>query len=173
MKKILYLAGAGLMALASCQQQSGYTIKGTIDGAKDGETVYLQDFAGDELIKKDSTIVKNGAFEFKGTPDSVTTMRYVTYTQDENQPPMMAMVFIENGNITLKMNQEANVVSGTKCNDAYQSFMTQYLDINMSMRELYNKIKSDATLTADKRAEMEAELNRKDSLGTAMGFKTI
>lgn len=173
MKKILYLAGAGLMALASCQQQYGYTIKGTIDGAKDGETVYLQDFAGDELIKKDSTIVKNGAFEFKGTPDSVTTMRYVTYAQDENQPPMMAMVFIENGNITLKMNQEANVVGGTKCNDAYQNFMTQYLDINMSMRELYNKIKSDATLTADKRAEMEAELNRKDSLGTAIVFNTI
>lgn len=173
MKKILYLAGAGFMALASCQQQSGYTIKGTIDGAKDGETVYLQDFAGYELIKKDSTIVKNGAFEFKGTPDSVTTMRYVTYAQDENQPLMMAMVFIENGNITLKMNQEANVVSGTKCNDAYQNFMTQYLDINMSMRELYNKMKSDATLTADKRVEMEAELNRKDSLGTAMVFNAI
>ena len=34
-------------------------------------------------------------------------------------------------------------------------------------------MKSDATLTADKRAEMEAELNRKDSLGTAMVFNTI
>lgn len=33
--------------------------------------------------------------------------------------------------------------------------------------------KSDATLTADKRVEMEAELNRKDSLGTAMVFNTI
>lgn len=169
----MYLAGVGLIALASCQQQSGYTIKGTIEGAKDGDTVYLQDFANDELVKKDSTIVKNGSFEFKGTPDSVTVGRYVTYVSGDNHASRMALVFIEKGNIALKMAFEANTVGGTKCNDIYQKFMDQYVDINMGMRELYTKIKTDTTLTADKRAELEAELDKKDSLGTAMVYNTM
>ena len=79
MKKFMFLATAGLLALASCQEKAGYTIKGTAEGVADGETVFLQDYVDGNFVKKDSAVVKAGAFEFKGTPDSVTVSRYVTW----------------------------------------------------------------------------------------------
>ena len=39
MKKILLMATAGLLAFASCQEKAGYTIKGTIEGVAEGDTV--------------------------------------------------------------------------------------------------------------------------------------
>ena len=44
MKKTVLMAVAGLMSLAACQNQTGYTVKGTAEGVADGEYVYLQDF---------------------------------------------------------------------------------------------------------------------------------
>lgn len=87
------MATAGLLAFASCQEKAGYTIKGTIEGVAEGDTVYLQNFVDGSLVKMDSAVVKGGAFEFKGTPDSVTVSRYVTYRK--NGMRMTAMVFIE------------------------------------------------------------------------------
>ena len=80
MKKSIFWAAAGLMALAACQQQqAGFTIQGTAVGAADGDTIYLQNFDGTNMVKLDSAVVKNGTFEFKGTPDSLVTSRFVTY----------------------------------------------------------------------------------------------
>ena len=42
MKKIVVFAAAGLMSLAACQEKAGFTIKGTAEGAADGDTVFLQ-----------------------------------------------------------------------------------------------------------------------------------
>ena len=60
------MATAGLLAFASCQEKAGYTIKGTIEGVAEGDTVYLQNFVDGSLVKMDSAVVKGGAFEFKG-----------------------------------------------------------------------------------------------------------
>ena len=93
MKKGLLIAAVGVMALAACQEKGGYTINGTIDGAKDGDYVYMRYYDGREAFTLDSAIVKNGKFEFKGMPDSVFAPKFIIYgdeTQDIN-----ATVFIE------------------------------------------------------------------------------
>lgn len=45
------MATAGLLAFASCQEKAGYTIKGTIEGVAEGDTVYLQNFVDGSLVK--------------------------------------------------------------------------------------------------------------------------
>ena len=165
------MATAGLLAFASCQEKAGYTIKGTIEGVAEGDTVYLQNFVDGSLVKMDSAVVKGGAFEFKGAPDSVTVSRYVTYRK--NGMRMTAMVFIEKGDITLNMGAEANKVAGTMCNDAYQQFMDKFVAINKEMSEIYQKSKTDTTLTDDQRKDLEKQLAEKDSLGTEMVYNCI
>ena len=147
------MATAGLLAFASCQEKAGYTIKGTIEGVAEGDTVYLQNFVDGSLVKMDSAVVKGGAFEFKGTPDSVTVSRYVTYRK--------------NG---MRM---TNKVAGTMCNDAYQQFMDKFVAINKEMSEIYQKSKTDTTLTDDQRKDLEKQLAEKDSLGTEMVYNCI
>lgn len=41
MKKSILWVAAGMMTLAACQKQAGYTIQGTVEGVADGDTVYL------------------------------------------------------------------------------------------------------------------------------------
>lgn len=165
------MATAGLLAFASCQEKAGYTINGAIEGVAEGDTVYLQNFVDGSLVKMDSAVVKGGAFEFKGTPDSVTVSRYVTYRK--NGMRMTAMVFIEKGDITLNMGTEANKVAGTMCNDAYQQFMDKFVAINKEMSEIYQKSKTDTTLTDDQRKDLEKQLAEKDSLGTEIVYNCI
>lgn len=165
------MATAGLLAFASCQEKAGYTIKGTIEGVAEGDTVYLQNFVDGSLVKMDSAVVKGGAFEFKGTPDSVTVSRYVTYRK--NGMRMTAMVFIEKGDITLNMGAEANKVAGTMCNDAYQQFMDKFVAINKEMSEIYQKSKTDTTLTDDQRKDLEKQLAEKDIVALKEHIATI
>ena len=165
------MATAGLLAFASCQEKAGYTIKGTIEGVAEGDTVYLQNFVDGSLVKMDSAVVKGGAFEFKGTPDSVTVSLYVA--DRKNGMRLTAMVFIEKGDITLNICAEANKVAGTMCNDAYQQFMDKFVAINKEMSEIYQKSKTDTTLTDDQRKDLEKQLAEKDSLGTEMVYNCI
>lgn len=39
MKKSILWVAAGMMTLAACQKQAGYTIQGTVEGVADGDTV--------------------------------------------------------------------------------------------------------------------------------------
>ena len=171
MNKMMLLAAAGVFALASCQEKSGYTIKGTSEGIKDGEVVYLQDMVDGELVKLDSAVVTQGAFEFKGTPDSVTVSRYVTYMKDNLR--LLSMVFLENGNIQVHLERGNNKVSGTLCNDAYQQFMDKYIAMNKEMNQIYRTMRTDSTLTDDQLKEMEAQLTQKDSLNNVMVCETV
>ena len=125
MKKTVLMAVAGLMSLAACQNQTGYTVKGTAEGVADGEYVYLQDFVDGNLVPADSVEVKNGTFEFTCTPDSLIKVRYVTYATDNSR--MVATFFSENGTINVALNPEASRVSGTSYNDLFQKIMDDYM----------------------------------------------
>ncbi len=164
------MAVAGVLSFAACQEKPGYRISGTIEGVTDGDTVYLQDFVNGNLVKIDSAIVKDGSFEFTGNPDSVTVSRYVTYMKGNQQ--MTAMVFIEKGDIKLSMASQANMVSGTECNDAYQQFMDKFIAMNKEISTIYQQSQNDS-LTDEQRLQLENQLAEKDSLGTEMVFETI
>lgn len=164
------MATAGVLAFASCQTNPGYVINGTIAGAADGDTVYLQSFAGGDLVKVDSAVVAGGTFQFKGAADTVAVSRFVTYMKAPR--PLRATVFLEPGTITLDMSGEAPKVAGTVCNDAYQSFMDRFIAANKEMAELYGQTRNDS-LSDEQRAEAERLLEEKDSLSIEMVYNTI
>lgn len=171
MKRMILMAAAGMLALASCQEHKGYTIAGTSEGIADGEMVYLQNMQDGKLVKLDSAVVTKGAFSFKGDLDSLTVSRYVTYMKERQR--MIAMVFIENGNIQLHLAQGENKVSGTTCNDAYQKFMDQYIALNKEMNDLYRQMRTDSTLTAEQVKEMEKQLEAKDAQSVQVSLDAV
>ena len=163
MKKIVVFAAAGLMSLAACQEKAGFTIKGTAEGAADGDTVFLQKQTAEGFEALDSVVVKNGTFEFKGNPDSVAVSRYVTYMKGDTR--MATMVFVEKGNIQVNLSPMESRVSGTPNNDTYQKFMDEYQRIGKEMNDMYQKAKGDTLLTEAQRDSIMEVLDKKETEG--------
>ena len=76
MKKLTYLLAAAAVFAACNSGNKGYTVTGTVEGAADGDTVYLQTAEGRQLVKLDSAVITNGTFTFKGTQDSAVNAIY-------------------------------------------------------------------------------------------------
>lgn len=168
MKTFLWMATAGVLALASCQNKPSYTINGTIADVADGEMVYLQNFVDGQMVNLDSAVVKGGAFQFKGDADTIATSRVVSYAPKGISSP----VFLEAGTITLELNNELSKVAGTVCNDAYQKFIEEFYAINKEMRSLYEQSQNDS-LSEDERKAAEAQLEEKDSLSREIILNTV
>ena len=168
MKKIVYLFAAGTMAMAACTSEPSYKISGTIEGATDGEYVYLQEAKGRELVKLDSAVVTAGAFTFEGRQD-VAVNRLITYNAEGKRK--MADFFLENGNITIALGEE-NSVSGTANNDIYQAYKKEAGALNKEMRALYQKSKEEG-LTEEQKAEIEKQYEELSNKMDALNFNTI
>lgn len=168
MKKIVYLFAAGTMFLAACSSEPAYKISGMISGAADGETVYLQEAKGRELVKLDSAVVTNGTFTFNGRQDAAVN-RYITYQAEGKR--MMVDFFLENGNITVALGDE-NTVSGTPNNDIYQAYKKEAGALNKEMRALYEKSKAE-DLTEEQNAELEKQYEALDAKLSELTYNTI
>ena len=168
MKKFVYLFAAGTLLLAACSSEPAYKISGTIEGVADGETVYLQEAKGRELIKLDSAVVTNGSFVFNGRQD-VAVNRYLTYQAEGKR--MMTDFFLENGNIVVAMG-ETTTVTGTPNNDIYQAYKQEAGALNKEMRALYEKSKEEG-LTEEQNAEIEKQFEELDGKLNTLTFNTI
>lgn len=159
MKKLTYLmVAATAISMVACvgNQKAGYVISGTVEGAADGDTVFLQEVVGRQLSKLDTAIIANGAFTFEGVQDS-TVNRYVTCKVGEERLSMD--FFLENGKINVALTKESDSATGTKNNDAYQEIRTKISLINAEGKALYNSL-SDTTLTEEQKEAKTTELNR-------------
>ena len=105
MKKLTYLviATAALGMVACTGNKAGYVITGTVEGAADGDTVYLQEATGRNLTKLDTAVISKGTFTFEGTQDSAVN-RYVTC--EVNGEPLMIDFFLENGKINIALTKD-------------------------------------------------------------------
>lgn len=158
MKKLTYLLAAAALFAACNSGNKGYTVTGTVEGAADGDTVYLETVKGRQFVKLDSAVIQNGTFTFKGTQDTVAN-RYISY-KAEGKEGMAIDFFLENGKININISSGSNdSATGTPCNDAYQEIRTQLIGLNEQMMTIYNAM-SDSTLTDEQREanakEMEA-----------------
>ena len=103
MKKFTYLVIAtAALGMVACTggNKAGYVVTGTVEGASDGDTVYLQEANGRNLVKLDTAVITKGTFTFEGTQDSVVS-RYITCEVDGE--PLMIDFFLENGAINIKL----------------------------------------------------------------------
>ena len=106
MKKFTYLLAVAAVFTACNSGNNGYTVTGTVEGAADGDTVYLETVEGRQFVKLDSAVIKDGTFTFKGTQDTAVN-RYISYKA-------------ENGKIKIYLSHENNSATGSANNDAYQ-----------------------------------------------------
>ena len=104
MKKLVYLLADGSMAFVACQNSPSYKVTGSVEDITDGDTIYLQEYAGGDLVKLDSAIVKGGTFVFTGKQDTAVN-RYITYMKGDKR--YFTDLFLENGNINIALGRKA------------------------------------------------------------------
>ncbi len=156
MKKLIYLLTVTALGISACNSgNKGYTISGTIEGAADGDTVFLQERSDREFNKIDTAIISKGGFSFEGSQDS-TVNRYITYAKGDNQ--LIMDFFLENGKIDVKMGKEENSAVGTPANNAYQEFRTQMSALNNKQNEIYESMGNPALTDEQKEAKLK-EMN--------------
>ena len=162
MKKFTYLLAVAAVFAACNGGNKGYTVTGTVEGAADGDTVYLQTVQGRQLVKLDSAIIKGGTFTFDGTQDT-TASRYITY-QAAGKDGVAIDFFLENGKIQINLAQENKSATGTANNDIYQEIKNQSSGLNKQMKDIYESM-SDTTLNDEQR---DAKIKEMDVLENKM-----
>ena len=122
--------------LASCQSNS-YTISGTAEGLSDGDTLFV---TSDLLtgIPSDTLIIKDGKFETKGEVDS--TALCMVYSAASNE--INAAFFLEPGTINIKLTEQpgGSRVSGTHCNDQWQTLNDSVMSIGKEINRIAEHI---------------------------------
>lgn len=137
MKKLTYLLAATAV-LTACNGNQGYTVTGTVEGAAEGDTVYLAAPSKDlrSLEKIDSTTIQNGTFVFTGKQDTVVN-RYVTYKPAGAQRGIYLDFFLENGKINLTLTNEVSTAAGTANNDTYQALRNEMNEVGKQLQAAY------------------------------------
>lgn len=128
MIKTLY-ALLTLLTLASCS--STYNIQGTSNvPTLDGRMLFLKAYDGTDLKNIDSCDIVHGEFHFSGTLDS--TKLVTLFMDDEGLMP----VVLESGDITIKIDNTQQKVTGTPLNEKLFSFIEKYKQLESEVSEL-------------------------------------
>lgn len=158
MRKLTYLvvAAAALGMVACNGNKPGYVVTGTVEGATDGDTVFLTNRVNRQFVNVDTAIIANGTFTFEGVQDSAVN-RYVTSGKGENVK--MTDFFLENGKIHIELTaNKHSTIGGTSNNDAYQEFKAQRDAINEREQAIYDSM-SDSTLTEEQKTAKTKEMD--------------
>ncbi len=152
MKKIAYLFIASAL-LTACGGNKSYTINGNValEQITDGDTLVLAMHDGKARVALDTAVITNGTFTFEGVQDSTVT-GLITYGRN-----VLADFFLENGNLTVKLEKDVREVTGTPNNDAYQAFLNEQMALIKQYNEIYMSMR-DTTATAEQKAEKEQQM---------------
>src|SRR5574344_2385465 len=131
MNKILY-AFAVIAALTSCAES--YDVQGSSNvSSLDGSKLYLKVIKNNDLKNIDSCDVVHGQFHFNGMLD--TSRMANLFMDNESVMP----VVLEPGNITIKIENASQLVSGTPLNDKLYKFIDFHNQLDNQMSELSHK----------------------------------
>lgn len=170
MRKLFFLAVAALFSLSTFAQTSkGYVITGAVEGAANGDTVFLRKVQGRQFVNIAKTVIKNGTFTFKGT-QAGTAHRYISCGKGDKSLTMD--FFLENGSIKIKLGKENDSASGTANNDAYQEYRSQIGALNAKAMAAYEEAKNPKTSEAVQKQKM-AEVDACEKEMMALAEATI
>ena len=131
MNKVLHSL-LSLLAFTSCVNT--YTIEGTSNvSTLDGRMLYLKILKDNDFKNIDSCDVVHGQFRFAGTYDSVRMANI--FMDDENVMPLV----LESGDISVKLNNTQQTVSGTPLNDELFRFFNKWTQLRNQQLELIHK----------------------------------
>lgn len=129
MKKFTYLLAVAAVFTACNSGNNGYTVTGTVEGAADGDTVYLETVEGRQFVKLDSAVIKDGTFTFKGTQDTAVN-RYISY-KAEGKDGAAIDFFLENGKIKINLSQERCLPGNQSPNQRSEQTNDEHLRIHV------------------------------------------
>lgn len=128
MNKIIY-AFLTILVFASCASQ--YNIQGSSNiSTLDGRKLYLKILKDNDFKNTDSCDVVHGQFQFNGTFDTVRMANI--FMENESVMPLV----IEKGDITIKIDNTQQTVSGTPLNDELFKFFNKYNQLKNQEAEL-------------------------------------
>ena len=138
MNKILHASvsvlAAAFMASAMSSCADSYNIQGSSNvSTLDGRMLYIKVLKDSEFKNVDSSEVVHGQFAFNGTLDSVRMANI--FMDDENIMPIV----LEDGNITVKIDNAQQTVSGTALNDKLFAFLKKFKQLENQKVELVHK----------------------------------
>lgn len=164
MRKLIYLLAAVSLTILSCTSGDKYVVTGKIEGSYDGDKVYMMNRVNREFVNTDSTVIKNGEFQFKGT-QTTPVNRYLAWTDGENDPVYVDF-FLENGKIDINLTEDPSTttIKGTPTNNAYQSFKNELATVNQKMQAIYSSL-SDASAGQEQR---DAKMKEMENAETEM-----
>lgn len=131
MNKVFY-ALLTLLTFTSCVES--YNIQGTSNVSNlDGRMLYLKVLKNNDFVNIDSCDVVHGQFHFAGNLDSVRMANI--FMDDES----MLTLVLESGDITIKIDDTQQTVSGTPLNDKLFKFFNKYNQLKNQEAELVHK----------------------------------
>ena len=128
-----------LIAITLCTacKNEGYRITGSVEGALEGDVIYLSTVEGGTFVNLDSTTIQNGTFLFEGKQDKAVN-RYIRTKNkvgDTNRR-LYTDFFLENGDIQISITPMGGKTSGTPNNDAYQASRNEMYELQQKLAEL-------------------------------------
>ena len=151
MSRILY-ALLAFATLTSCA--NSYNIQGSSNvSILDGRMLYLKVYNDGELKNVDSCEVVHGQFHFQGTVDSakMTTL----FMDDKSVMP----VVLESGDITVRIDNTQQVVTGTTLNEKLFKFIDEYNKLDNQVVDLGHK-QSQAIMDGEDEMVVNERLNK-------------
>lgn len=125
-----------VLALTACQSNS-YKISGTINGAENGDTLFLTHNL-ETGVPSDTIIVADGKFSVSGQADSTSLCMIYNANRNEINVPF----FLEPGDITIHLAVEpgASRVGGTFCNKKWQELNDSVMVIGKEINRIAEHI---------------------------------
>lgn len=134
------------------EQKTGFTISGVVVGGATGDSVFLEIIKDGELQVVDKTALADSTFFFTGRQDSLAVyyLSCVTSSAAFSTP-----IFVENAEISVRLEDVNEVITGTQANDAYQEVRGKINDVRRRMLAL----DADTSLTDEDREAKETALD--------------
>jgi peroxiredoxin len=149
MRNLIILFAFAILA-ASCEEEKGYFLSGTIEGVEDGTNVYISEISEETERPAiiDTTQVQNGKFEVDLEENNQPNLSFIAFDGIEGN-----IIYIsEDEEITIEAYKDSlrsSRISGGKENRALNEYMSHLKEVN-------RKIKSG-------RADMKEAYNAQDS----------
>ena len=139
MNKILLFLSA-LACLTACSNKCAYTVTGTVDeGVNIGDSVYLQYVNGGRVYTLGHEPVKDGKFSFKG--ESCEPLVCYIVSNVNGKMRSNAELFVEPGEINIKIGSKRSILSGTFLNTRLQEYNDSIDILNNMFLGFYEKSK--------------------------------
>lgn len=148
------VAGLMLPAIFSCQNNK-YELSGTIEGAQDGDSVFVARLNSNGWNPCDTVVINNGKFLIEGQADSCDIY---SFWLDNEHASFQGFFFGEPGKITFEVKQNKTQQNGTKLNNIYQQTLDSLYAISDRMGELYQTADPSSEETMKKAEALNKEI---------------